>query len=95
MAKSSKKVKTNAVRILDREKVSYELMEYDVNDGLLDGISVAEKTGQSVETVYKTLVTKANPGELFIFLLPVALELDLKKAAKVAGGKKTGYAPAK
>ena len=93
MAKSSKKVKTNAVRILDREKVSYELMEYDVNDGLLDGISVAEKTGQSVETVYKTLVTKANPGELFIFLLPVALELDLKKAAKVAAVKKLDMLP--
>ena len=67
MAKSSKKIKTNAVRILNREKVSYELMEYDMNDGGIDEISVAEKTGQSAEIVYKTLVTKANPGELFYF----------------------------
>ena len=56
-------------------KVSYELMEYDVNDGLVDGISVAEKTGQAVETVYKTLVTIAGPRELFIFLVPVAPNL--------------------
>ena len=50
-------------------------MEYDVNDGLLDGVSVAEKTGQAVETVYKTLVTIAGPRELFIFLVPVAPNL--------------------
>ena len=64
MAKQSKQVKTNAVRILDGEKVSYELMEYDVKDGLLDGVSVAEKTGQAVDSVYKTLVTIAGPREL-------------------------------
>lgn len=93
MAKSSKKVKTNAVRILDREKISYELMEYDVNDGQLDGISVAEKTGQSVEIVFKTLVTKANAEGLFVFLVPVALELDLKKAALAVGVKKLDMLP--
>ncbi|MCZ2257466.1 Cys-tRNA(Pro) deacylase [Sporosarcina sp. G11-34] len=93
MAKSSKKVKTNAVRILDREKISYELMEYDVNDGLLDGISVAEKTGQSVRIVFKTLVTKANATSLFVFLVPVALELDLKKAAQAVGVKKLDMLP--
>ena len=55
MAKQGKQVKTNAVRILDGENVSYELMEYDVNDGLVDGISVAEKTGQAVETFIRRL----------------------------------------
>ena len=91
----SKAVKTNAVRILDGEKVSYELMEYDVNDGLVDGVSVAEKTGQAVDTVYKTLVTIAGTRELFIFLVPVALELDLKKAARAAEVKKLDMLPLK
>lgn len=93
MAKSSKKVKTNAVRILEREKIEYELIEYDVNDGLVDGVSVAEKTGQSAAIVFKTLVTKANAEGLFVFLLPVALELDLKKAARAAGVKKLDMLP--
>lgn len=93
MAKSSKKVKTNAVRILEREKIQYELIEYDVKDGLVDGVSVAEKTGQSEAIVFKTLVTKANVEGLFVFLLPVALELDLKKAARAAGVKKLDMLP--
>ncbi len=95
MAKQSKIVKTNALRILDGEKVAYELMEYDVNDGLLDGISVAGKTGQAVDTVYKTLVTIAGPRELFIYLVPVAAELDLKKAARAAEVKKLDMLPLK
>ncbi|WP_438314770.1 Cys-tRNA(Pro) deacylase [Sporosarcina sp. FA9] len=93
MAKQSRKPKTNAVRILERENVTYELMEYDINDGLVDGVSVAEKTGQSVDVVFKTLVTKASAKELFVFLVPVALELDLKKAAKAAGIKKIEMLP--
>ena len=95
MAKSNRAVKTNAVRILEGENILYELMEYDVSDGLVDGVSVAEKTGQAAESVYKTLVTKANAGELFVFLLPVALELDLKKAAKAVGVKKLDMLPLK
>ena len=95
MKKSTKEVKTNAVRILEGENITYELMEYDVSDGKVDGISVAEKTGQSATAVFKTLVTKANTGELFVFLLPVALELDLKKAAKAVGVKKLEMLPLK
>jgi Cys-tRNA(Pro)/Cys-tRNA(Cys) deacylase len=95
MAKQSKIVKTNALRILDGENVSYELMEYDVNDGLVDGISVAEKTGQALDSVYKTLVTLAGPRDLFVFLVPVAAELDLKKAARVAEVKKLDMLPLK
>ena len=95
MAKSNRTVKTNAVRILEGENIAYELMEYDVTDGLVDGVSVAEKTGQAVEMVYKTLVAKANERELFVFLLPVDLELDLKKAAKAAGVKKIDMLPLK
>ncbi|MHA6258915.1 Cys-tRNA(Pro) deacylase [Sporosarcina sp. CAU 1771] len=93
MAKSSKPTKTNAMRILDREKIAYELMEYDIHDGQIDGVSVAEKTGQPQDIVYKTLVTKEGASNLFVFLIPVAQELDLKKAAKVAGVKKLDMLP--
>lgn len=94
MAKK-KTVKTNAVRLLETEQVSYELMDYDIHDGQLDGVSVAEKTGQATELVYKTLVTIAGPRELFVFIVPVAEELDLKKAAKAAGVKKLDMLPLK
>ncbi|KZE38490.1 aminoacyl-tRNA deacylase [Bhargavaea cecembensis] len=88
MGKKDKVQKTNAVRILDRQKAEYELIEYDTDDGQLDGVSVAEKTGQAEETVYKTLVATAGTGKYFVFIIPVAEELDLKKAAKAAGEKK-------
>ncbi|MCM3636402.1 Cys-tRNA(Pro) deacylase [Sporosarcina luteola] len=95
MAKQKKQVKTNAVRLLDTEQVPYELMEYDTDDGQLDGVSVAAKTGQAAESVYKTLVTIAGPRELFVFIVPVVEELDLKKAAKAAGVKKLDMLPLK
>ena len=95
MAKQNRILKTNAIRIVEREKIPYELIEYDLKDGLVDGVSVAEKTARSVDVVFKTLVTKANPGELYIYLVPVALELDLKKAAKAAGVKKLDMLPLK
>lgn len=95
MAKQNRTAKTNAVRILEGEGINYELMEYDVSDGLIDGVSVADKTGQAVGSVFKTLVTVAGPRELFVFLVPVALELDLKKAARAAGVKKLDMLPLK
>ncbi len=93
MAKRKKITKTNAVRLVEQQKIPFTLMEYDVSDALIDGISVAEKTEQAVETVFKTLVTKANDQRIFVFLMPVALELDLKKAAKVAEVKKIDLLP--
>lgn len=95
MAKRNRVVKTNAVRILENEKVPYELIEYDITDGQIDGVSVAKKTQQAEELVYKTLVTKASTSELFVFLLPVAEELDFKKAAKAAQVKKLEMLPLK
>lgn len=88
MAKSHKPTKTNAVRLLDQQKVYYELFEYVVNDGQIDGVSVAQKIGQQVEKVFKTLVATAGPGKIFVFLVPVAQELNLKAAAKAVGEKK-------
>ena len=80
--------KTNAMRALDKAKVPYEAHEYECKDGHIDGVSVANKLGQNVETVFKTLVAQGTSKEYYVFVIPVAEELDLKKAAKVAGEKK-------
>jgi Cys-tRNA(Pro)/Cys-tRNA(Cys) deacylase len=79
--------KTNAMRILDKAGISYNTYTYDHSDGLIDGISVAEKMGQPALQVYKTLVTQGISREYFVFVIPVAEELDLKTAAKVVGEK--------
>ena len=60
---------------------------YDHSDGKIDGVSVAAKVGQDPDKVFKTLVTKGSSGGYFVFVLPVALELDLKKAARAVGEK--------
>ncbi len=79
--------KTNAMRMLDRGKVPYTVHTYDHSDGRIDGVSVAAKVGIDPERVYKTLVTRGNSGGYFVFVIPVALELDLKKAARAVGEK--------
>jgi len=95
MAKSPKISKTNAVRLLDQQNVSYSLFEYEVNDGKIDGVSVAQKIDQPVEKVFKTLVATGGPGKVYVFLVPVAAELNLKAAAKVAEAKKIEMLPVK
>lgn len=87
MAKA-KHAKTNAIRLLEQQKIHFDVMEYETGDGQVDGVSVAEKIGQPVARVFKTLVAKASAQRLFVFLIPVAEELDLKAAAKVVGEKK-------
>lgn len=79
--------KTNAMRMLDREKIPYNVHTYDNSDGKIDGPSVAAKIGQDPKRVWKTLVTKGSSGGYFVFVLPVELDLDLKKAAKAVGEK--------
>lgn len=88
-----KQTKTNAVRMLDRARVPYELLTYDYDDGQIDGRSVAKKIGQREELVYKTLVTKGATAQLYVFVIPVAAELDLKKAANVVGEKSVHMLP--
>ncbi len=78
MAKD-KKLKTNAMRILDK-KVSYEMLSYESEDGKIDGISVAHKIGVDEKNVFKTLVAQGTSKELYVFVIPVAEELDLKNA---------------
>ncbi|RBP94681.1 Cys-tRNA(Pro)/Cys-tRNA(Cys) deacylase [Cytobacillus firmus] len=91
MAKS----KTNAMRMLDAQKVDYELITYDNQDGKIDGVSVAAKIEKDPEAVYKTLVAQGHSKQVYVFIIPVAEELDLKKAAKAAGEKKVEMIPVK
>lgn len=81
-------IKTNAMRILDSENIDYNSIYYDDSDGKVDGISVAEKIKRNHEEVFKTLVAQGGSGEIYIYIIPVAEELDFKKAAKAAGEKK-------
>ena len=86
--------KTNALRILEKNKVPYVMHSYPPGDAV-DGVTVAGKIGWPVALVYKTLVTKGRSGGYFVFVIPVAEELDLKKAAKVSGNKKCEMIPVK
>ena len=83
---SKKELKTNAMRILDRNKIPYEYETYEC-DEFVDGITTADKIGLSHEQVYKTLVTVGKTGGHYVFVIPIAAELDLKKAAKSVGEK--------
>lgn len=89
MVRVAKKIaKTNAARILDKESISYDILQYEPGDGLNDGVSVAAKIGQDAELVHKTLVTVGSSKQHYVFVIPVAEELDLKAAAKAAGEKR-------
>jgi Cys-tRNA(Pro)/Cys-tRNA(Cys) deacylase len=89
------KVKTNAMRILDTQKVPYEILTYDANDGKIDGVAVAGKIGRNPAQVYKTLVAVGASKNLYVFVIPVEDELDMKKAAKEAGEKNVEMLPVK
>lgn len=79
--------KTNVMRILDNSNINYNIYTYEVKDSAVDGISVANKLGVAVEKVFKTLVTKGHSGDFYVFVVPVAKELNLKAAAKCVGEK--------
>ncbi len=80
-------LKTNAMRILDKAGITYQIHSYDHSDGIIDGIAVAKKIGQPIGCVYKTLITQGNSRDYYVFIIPVAAELDLKAAAKAVGEK--------
>ena len=77
--------KTNVMRLLSQNKIDFKAYEYD--SSVTEGTKVAEMLGEEKERVFKTLVTEANTGAHFVFVIPVAESLDLKKAAKAAGVK--------
>ena len=84
--------KTNAIRQFDRKKLSYTLHTYE---GVISGTDVAAYMGQDPATVFKTLVTTGKSGSHYVFIIPVAQELDLKKAAKAVGEKSIAMLPQK
>ncbi len=86
--------KTNAIRQLDRLKIDYILHDYS-NTNAISGTEIASVLGEDPDHVFKTLVTVGKSGEHYVFMIPVALELDLKKAAKVAGEKSIAMIKAK
>ena len=85
MAKQ-KEVKTNAMRILESLKIPYTHHTYECEE-FVDGLQIADKLSLPYEQVYKTLVTVGNSKNYFVFVIPIAAELDLKKAAKAVGEK--------
>ena len=93
MAKN-KEEKTNVMRTLEQKKIAYTPHEYPA-DGPVDGVSVAAYLNQDPEQVFKTLVTKGAGGGYYVFDIPVAENLDLKKAAKAVGEKSIAMLPQK
>ncbi len=80
--------KTNAIRILEKLKIKYSLMEYEFKEDEIDAVSVAKKINFEAERVFKTLVARSNTNEIFVFCIPGNYELDLKKASNAAKVKK-------
>ena len=80
------KEKTNAIRALEQKKIPFRFHDYS-STGAISGVEVAAALGEPVEKVFKTLVTVGKTGTHYVFVVPVAEELDLKKAAKAAGEK--------
>ena len=89
-----KEEKTNVMRTLEQKKIAYTPHEYPA-DGPVDGVSVAAYLNQAPEQVFKTLVTKGAGGGYYVFDIPVAENLDLKKAAKAVGEKSIAMLPQK
>ena len=83
---AKKEDKTNVMRALEQKDIPYTAHTYPT-DGAIDGVSVAAMLGQNVEQVFKTLVTRGASGGYYVFDIPVAENLDLKKAAKAVGEK--------
>ena len=86
MSKKEKEVKTNAMRILERMKIPFRQTTYEV-DEFVDGLQTAKKLSLPVETVFKTLICVGNDRQHYVFVIPVAEELDLKKCARSVGVK--------
>lgn len=80
--------KTNAARLLDRAKIDYQLIPYQVDENNLAAGHVAESLGEDINTVFKTLVLHGERVGHFVCVIPGNCEVDLKKAARVAGAKK-------
>ena len=88
-------MKSNAMRLLEENNIAFVPHEYDISDGCIDANSIARKLGRSSDEVFKTLVTEAPGPEYYVFVVPAAGELNLKKAAKAAKVKSIEMIPLK
>ena len=86
--------KTNAMRILDKNKISYKVNTYEC-DEFIDGVHIADMLGQSYDSSFKTLVTEGKSKNYYVFAIPIHMELDMKKAAKSVGEKSVEMLPVK
>jgi Cys-tRNA(Pro)/Cys-tRNA(Cys) deacylase len=87
--------KTNAMRLLDAAGIQYSTAEYEVDESDLSGVHAAQMLNMPVERVFKTLVLRGDSGAYLVCCIPVADELDLKKAARISGEKKVDLIPMK
>ncbi len=87
--------KTNVARLLDKAKVDYELIPYEVDEQDLSAVHVAASLGENIECVFKTLVLHGDKNGYFVCVIPGEHEVDLKMAAKVSGNKKCDLIPMK
>ena len=87
--------KTNVARLLDKAKVNYELIPYEVDENDLSAIHVAASLGEDINCVFKTLVLHGDKSCYFVCVIPGEHEVDLKKAAKLSGNKKCDLIPMK
>ncbi len=95
MAKNTtKEIKTNAMRILDKHHIAYDVLQYECEE-FMDGIHTAEKTGAPVEQSFKTLVLQGKSKQYYVFVLPIAKEIYLKTAARLVGEKSLEMIPVK
>lgn len=90
----SKEIKTNAMRILDRQKIPYHLIQYECTR-FTDGLHTAQLTGAPIEQSFKTLVAQGKSGQYYVFLVPIAEEVHLKLAAKTVNEKSIELIPVK
>ncbi len=81
-------VKTNAMRLLESEKIDFETREYEVDENDLSGEHIAKQLGQDCNQVFKTLVSRGEKNGIMVFCIPVSEELDLKKASTFVKDKK-------
>lgn len=79
--------KTNAARLLDAKFISYDLVDYEVDETDLSATTLAKKIGEDIEQIFKTLVLQGDKTGVFVCIIPGNAEVDLKKAAKVSGNK--------
>jgi len=87
--------KTNAARLLDKAKITYELIPYEVDESDLSATHVAETLGENVEQLFKTLILHGDKSNYFVCIIPGDKELDLKLSAKVSGNKSCEMIPMK